>query len=127
MLRNRSELAAVFAGGCAGAIARALLAEAWAHDPSAWPWATLAANVAGALILGWVTTRVPGPSLRRPLLGAGFCGALTTFSTMQLELLEMLDAEHYALAAGYAAASMGAGLAAVAVATQAGRRRRAAR
>jgi CrcB protein len=123
---DRSELAAVFVGGFAGAVVRAALADGLPHDSGRWPWATFAANVAGALLLGWVATRLPPPDRRRALWGTGFCGALTTFSTMQLELLQMLDDERYALAAGYALASVAAGLLAVAVATSVVRRRRAA-
>ena len=106
-------LAAIFAGGFAGAIARVALAESWISDPAHWPWATFAANIAGALVLGYVAARLrDGPA--RQLVGTGFCGALTTFSTMQLELLRMLDGEHYALAAAYAVVSLALGLAAVA-------------
>ena len=50
---------------------------------------------------------------RRPLLGTGFCGAYTTFSTMQVEILKMLDHDRYGLAVGYAAASIGAGYLAI--------------
>ncbi|MEA2155793.1 MAG: fluoride exporter [Solirubrobacteraceae bacterium] len=120
---DRSELAAVFAGGFAGAVARAELADAFARDGGHWPWPTFLANVAGALLLGYVATRLPRESRRRALVGAGFCGALTTFSTMQLELLTMLDGEHYALAAVYAVASVAAGLAAVVFAASIVRRR----
>jgi CrcB protein len=68
--------------------------------------------------------RLPLSAYRRPLLGTGFCGALTTFSTMQLELLGMLDAGRTALAAAYAAASIAAGFLAVTVATNLVRRAR---
>ena len=122
------ELAAIFAGGFVGAIARAELAEALALGAGGWPWATFVVNVAGAFALGYFTTRLqerlPPSAYRRPLLGTGFCGALTTFSTMQLELLEMLDGGRLALAAAYALVSVAAGFAAVAVATNLVRRAR---
>lgn len=120
------ELLAVFAGGFAGAIARLALVEGMASDPGTWPWGTLVANIAGALALGYVAARLherrPVPSVRLRLLGTGFCGALTTFSTMQLELLRMLDDAHIALALSYATVSIAGGVAAVALATRAGRR-----
>jgi CrcB protein len=106
------DLTAVFAGGFIGALARVALADAVASDPAQWPWATFAANVAGALVLGYVAVRVRD-ARSRLLLATGFCGALTTFSTLQLELLLMLDGGHYGLAAAYAAVSVVAGLAAV--------------
>ena len=56
-------------------------------------------------------------SYRRPLLGTGLCGGLTTFSTMQVETVKMLEHHHYGLAVGYTAASIVAGLLALYVAT----------
>jgi CrcB protein len=107
------ELAAVFGGGCIGAVARAELAEHWAADPSAWPWATFVVNIVGAFLLGYFTTRLqerlPVSAYRRPLLGTGFCGGLTTFSTMQVEVLRMLDGGRIALALAYAVVSIVAG------------------
>ena len=102
------ELRAVFIGGVVGALARAWVTEALAHDPGRWPWATLVVNVAGAFVLGAVAAR----GFRRALIGQGFCGALTTFSTFQLELLQMLDRGRTGLALAYAAASLALGLAA---------------
>jgi fluoride exporter len=118
---DRRELAAIFAGGALGTGLRALLADSFPHAATSWPWPTFAVNVLGAFLLGWFATRLqerlPLSAYRRPLLGTGLCGGLTTFSTVQVELLRMLDAHDDLLALGYAAASVAAGYAAVQLAT----------
>jgi CrcB protein len=127
---DRRELAAIFAGGFLGAVLRVELSDRFAAAPGAWPWTTFLVNVAGAFLLGYFTTRLqerlPLSAYRRPLLGTGFCGALTTFSTVQLELLRMLDGDRLGLALGYALASVAAGFAAVLLATNLVRRGRLA-
>src|SRR2546421_613897 len=118
---DRRELGAVFVGGFLGTVARAEVAEALPFHPGRWPWATFAVNIAGALLLGWAVTRLqerlPLSAYRRPFLGTGVCGGLTTFSAMQVELVQMLDGRHYGLAAGYALASIAARMLAVALAS----------
>ena len=118
---DRREVAAVFAGGALGTLARAALAEAFPHSATAWPWPTFAVNIVAAFLLGYFVTRLqerlPLSSYRRPLLGTGLCGGLSTFSTMQLEIVRMLDAHAWGLAAGYAAASIAAGYAAIQLST----------
>ncbi|MFN3007774.1 fluoride efflux transporter CrcB [Mycolicibacterium wolinskyi] len=120
------ELAAVFVGGALGTLARAGLETLLAPDPGRWPWPTFCVNIVGAFLLGYFTTRLlerlPVSSYRRPLLGTGFCGGLTTFSTMQVETITMLEHGHWALAAGYTAASIVAGLLAVVIGTAVVRR-----
>jgi CrcB protein len=115
------ELAAIFAGGAVGALGRAALVEWLPPHAGRWPWGTFAVNVTGAFLLGYFATRLqerlPLSAYKRPLLGTGLCGAFTTFSTMQLELVRMLDRGSPALALGYAAASVTAGFAAVWIAT----------
>ncbi len=120
------DLAAIFAGGCVGALARSGLAEAAPVHPGQWPWTTFAVNVLGAFLLGYFVTRLqerlPPARYRRPFLATGLCGALTTFSTVQIELLRMLDGGHVGLAAAYAAATVAAGFVAIALATSMTRR-----
>lgn len=118
---DRRELLAIFAGGALGALARAGLGELAPAAPGAWPWVTFGVNIGGAFLLGYFVTRLqerlPLSSYRRPFVGTGFCGALTTFSTLQLELLRMIDTHEYGLALGYTVASLAAGFAAVGLAT----------
>jgi fluoride exporter len=124
-------VAAIFAGGALGTLARAALAEAFPHAATAWPWPTFAVNIVAAFLLGYFVTRLqerlPLSSYRRPLLGTGVCGGLSTFSTMEVEILKMLSAHAYGLAAGYAAASVAAGYAALHLATALVRRARVRR
>jgi fluoride exporter len=125
---DRRELLAIFAGGATGALLRAGLTKGFGDPAPAWPWVTFGANVLGAFLLGYFITRLqerlPLSTYRRPLLGTGFCGALTTFSTMQVELLKMLDAGRLALALGYGLGTIAAGFAGVYVATALVRRPR---
>ena len=107
-------LAAIYAGGVLGALARVGLAEATPHGPGGWPWATFAVNMAGALLLGYLFARLrdhPEDSLAHPFLTTGICGTLTTFSTMQLELFQMVDGGHLSLAMAYVVATLAAGYA----------------
>ncbi len=123
---DRQELAAIFAGGLLGALARAALAQSLVAGPGQWPWATFIVNMLGAALLGYFVTRLQErlpPSLyQRAFLGTGVCGALTTFSTVMLELSQMLEGGHLALAGAYAAASLAGGFAAIFLATKLVRR-----
>lgn len=122
---DRREITAVFVGGAAGTLLRAVLSEAFPLPATAWPWPVFAVNIAAAFILGFAVTRLqerlPLSSYRRPLIGTGICGGLSTFSTMQVELVKMIEAHAWGLAAGYAAASVAAGYAAIHLATAAAR------
>lgn len=89
--------AAVALGGALGALARygaalalhALGRSAWPHSALAgYPLATLLVNVLGAFLLGLLTfqTRLPLPAPLQLGLTTGFLGALTTFSTFELDI-----------------------------------------
>jgi fluoride exporter len=125
---DRQELAAIFAGGFVGALGRAALARTWTAAPDQWPWATFVVNMLGAALLGYFVTRLqerlPQALYRRAFLGTGLCGALTTFSTVMVELASMLEDGHVGLAVAYAAASLAGGFAAVFLATKLVRRAR---
>jgi CrcB protein len=122
---DRRELGAIFLGGALGTLLRAGLLEAMGEGAPGWPWATLAVNVAGAFLLGWLVTALPPVSRQRPLWTTGFCGGLTTFSTMQVELFKMLEAGRVGMAVAYGGASLLAGLIGVQAGVASARRPRA--
>jgi len=106
------KLAAIYAGGVAGALIRVGLAQAFPPDPGAWPWPTFAVNLLGALLLGYFFARYrdrPQESLSHPFLATGVCGTLTTFSTFQLELYDLFDEGESGLALAYLVATLAAG------------------
>ena len=92
---DRRMIAAVFAGGAVGTLLRAALSVAFPLPAAQWPWPTFTVNIIGAFLLGYFTTRLqerlPLSSYRRPALGTGLCGALTTYSTFSYETLRLAE------------------------------------
>lgn len=110
------KLAAIYAGGVAGALIRVGLVQAMPHAAASWPWPTFTVNMVGALAIGYLfaSFRDHSPDrLHHPFVATGICGTLTTFSTMQLELFAMVEAGHLQLAAAYCAATLACGYLAV--------------
>ena len=82
---------------------------------TAFPWGTLAVNVTGSLVLGLVAgaTLNAGGSDLRLLIGTGFCGALTTYSTLSYESVRLAEQGSRLLAAANLVLTVLAGLGAV--------------
>jgi CrcB protein len=113
-------IALVALGGALGASSRYEIELALPAGAGAWPWATFAVNVSGALVLGVLLTLLAGGAggrvgtVTRPLVATGFVGAYTTWSTYMVEVAVLARDGSTAVAAGYLVASLGAGLAAAA-------------
>ncbi|MGW7102667.1 FluC/FEX family fluoride channel [Streptomyces sp. NPDC054838] len=112
-------LAAVAAGGAAGASARYGLALLWPAGPGAFPWATFWTNVAGCALIGVLMVLIseggrtaPHPLLR-PFAGVGVLGGFTTFSTYAADFSRLLDEGEAATALWYAGLTVAAALGAV--------------
>lgn len=115
----------VAAGGAAGSVLRyhaGRLVSGLAGAGNAFPWGTLAVNIAGSLMMGamvgWFARSAPSEQAAetaRLLLGVGLLGGFTTFSAFSSELVTMLHRGQAGMAAGYAAASLVAGMAAVVI------------
>lgn len=90
-------LAAVALGGALGALARYGLGVAWPHHADGFPWATIVINISGSFAIGvlmaYIATGTRHPLLR-PLVGVGFLGGYTTFSTAMVDVRVLVDAGH---------------------------------
>jgi len=104
--------------GAGGAVSRYLLdAYIGSRFPAAFPRGTFVINITGSFLLGLVTGLVifgHGPAWTTAILGTGFCGAYTTFSTFTFESLRLVEDGHYRRAAFNIAGSLGLGLVAAA-------------
>jgi CrcB protein len=114
----------VLVGGAVGAPAR-LVVDRWVQSrhSSPFPWGTFVVNVAGCAVLGVVAGAVSaadGPAWLLTLLGTGFCGALTTFSTFSFETVRVVEEGSTRVAVGYLGLSVAVGLAVCALGWTAG-------
>lgn len=107
------------AGGVAGTLARYGLGM-WVGKRfgTAFPWGTWLINISGSLLLGWLygefTQHHLSPALWM-LLGTGFCGGYTTFSTFGYESLQLMERGEYRRMAVYVLASVVVGVVAAAI------------
>ena len=103
--KDLSRPLAVMVGGAVGALARWSLGLALAASTSGFPWSTFVVNTTGAFGLSFIavllTERVLGHRMLRPLIAVGFFGAYTTFSTMAVEGVRLIDSGQVRTAAVY--------------------------
>ena len=97
---NGTSLLWIALGGAIGSVARGLVG--WIVPLGRLPWATLAVNVTGSLLIGWLLARLT--PLNEDTLGAhsfwvvGVCGGFTTFSTFSWQTFEQLQKGNWGLA-----------------------------
>jgi CrcB protein len=97
-------------GAAVGAPLRYLIDRAiQGRHASGFPWGTLTVNVLGSTLLGFLVG-LPADHALTALLGTGFCGALTTYSTFSYETLKLARDGSGMLAAANVIGSVLAGL-----------------
>jgi fluoride exporter len=107
----------VMLGGAVGAPLRYLTDQAVnARRTSVFPFGTLTVNAAGSLVLGLIAGLASVhdvPAWVLTLVGTGFCGALTTFSTFGYETVRLVEDGSFVEATLNVVVSLGVGLVAV--------------
>lgn len=115
------EALSVLVGGALGGMLRLTIGDAAGRWLGlGFPWGTLVVNVSGALAMGllagWLGFPAEGsPSGAWLLLGTGLLGGYTTVSSLSLQTLSLWQQERGPAAIGYMAATLAAGLAAMAL------------
>lgn len=100
--------------GVLGALARFGLSALWnPNTPDVFPWGTMFCNLAGCLLLGFITftEKLPISAGLRLAITTGFIGSFTTFSAFSYETVNMLNHDHVILAILYVFGSLWGGLA----------------
>ncbi|WP_370949215.1 CrcB family protein [Amycolatopsis sp. cg5] len=112
-----STLAVIAAGGAIGACARYGATLLWPTEATAFPWTTLAINVTGSALLGFVLVliieRATVHALVRPFVGTGIIGGYTTFSTYAVDAQRLIGNGHAVTAMIYLMTTILTALAAV--------------
>ena len=88
--------------GVGGALRYWVSTLAYKFLPAYFPFGTLIVNVAGSFILGFLIFGFDEKELLSPtlklLIGVGFCGGFTTFSTFSLETINLIRDSQYLFA-----------------------------
>ena len=105
----------VVAGALVGAPLRLLATRLAAHNGGDPARGTLTVNVVGSALLGLVLGAAATPPSVVALVGTGFCGTLTTFSTFGADVLRMVEQRQLARGLGHVAASVVLGVGAAAL------------
>lgn len=117
LLLELKKLSLVAVGGAIGAIGRYAI-SGWTYRAGiGFPLGTLAVNVIGCLLIGFLYETAAATTLIndswRLILGIGFLGALTTFSTFGYETIELVKDRQQVLALANVASNVVLGLLAV--------------
>jgi CrcB protein len=100
---NLPALLWIAAGGALGAVARAL--ATWAMPAGRLPWGTMAVNITGSLLIGWLMVKLdpaaPGSFRSHNFLVVGLCGGFTTFSSFSWQTFEQMQKGHWLAAAAH--------------------------
>lgn len=93
---------AVILAGALGAVLRFVVDSAIKHRRTyLFPWATLLINLTGSAVIGVLAGAVifhHSPSTLLTVLGTGFCGGYTTFSTASVESVRLIERREWFLA-----------------------------
>ncbi len=89
---STAQLLLIGLGGGLGSILRVVVAEL--VPAGRLPWGTVAVNVIGSMLLGWMLSRLGAATAEtshwQAFVVLGFCGGFTTFSSFSWQTLEQL-------------------------------------